>query len=587
MARILAVEDEADLRDLLKEELEAEGHEVVTASDGNDAITKLASFSPEIVISDISMPGMDGFSLLEHFREAYPALDDTPFLFLTALANREDEIRAREVGVDDYLTKPIDFDMLHSVLTTRLRQVARMRERKEQQMLKLYNTLASEKGEAVPAPQEHMAEDSQDDKTNAMVLELINSEWDATEEGPVPEAPAAGTHAPAEQDGSDIKPAEETKPRRVFGSLFKLPNLGAFERNPKTKGRNLPARALSRAVELLKRLVCEEAYIATTDDGDIVASYRDLDEDQARAKSKELNKDLQEQLVAGQTEELKEEFDLSDEMIRNALIVSESLFEVALSRDSMESQESFEASIRDVIAKTRDNPRAPNLLVTSIRNDNGQLDQLKLIARNNDPLPICFFNYDEHSKQKIRASFAFFNASNSEKASYLLDALTLDLMEDAARQIGPKDIAVVDVHFQTLASRIYAATYIRKFLHYAENTTHPFMLNIRSMPQGTSTDHLEELLRPLGKYGARRSIQISPAEIGAFAESNMPVSCIVCSYPELMACPEAKPVIAQHKQTISSAGKLLVLRGVEDASAIEDLKPLGFDGFAVDVASAE
>ena len=48
----------------------------------------------------------------------------TRFLFLTALRNREDEIRARESGVDDYLTKPVDFDLLHSVLATRLRQVA-------------------------------------------------------------------------------------------------------------------------------------------------------------------------------------------------------------------------------------------------------------------------------------------------------------------------------------------------------------------------------------------------------------------------------------------------------------------------------
>lgn len=577
MARILAVEDEADLRDLLKEELEAEGHEVVTASDGNDAIEKLASFEPEIVISDVSMPGMDGFDLLEHFRTSYPALDDTPFLFLTALANREDEIRARKLGVDDYLTKPVDFDMLHSVLTTRLRQVARMRERKEQQMVKLYNALS---GEKEPSAQgQDTTPPDPDDQTNAMVLELLNSEWDTG----VPAAGSAVTDAPSPGNDPDSAEDDTRKPRRVFGSLFKLPNLTAFERNPATKGRNLPARTLARAVELLKRLVSEEAFVSKTEDGGIVASYRDMDESQARAKSQQLNQELEEKLVEDQQDALKEEFDLSDEMIRDALIVSEALFEVTLSHDDMETQEKFEQSIRDVIAKTRNNPRAPNLLVSSIRRDEGTLKLLQLISRNNNPLPICFFNYDERSKQKMRASYAFFNATNREKASYLVDALTLDLIEDAARQIGPKDIAVVDVHFETLRSVIYAATYIRKFLKFAENTMHPFMLNIRSTPRGTTAVQLEDMLRPLGKHGMRRAIQIAPGEIGVFAQHDMPVSCIVCSYPELAACPDARAALPEHKQAISSAGKLLVLRGIDDPDIVESLKPLGFDGYAVDV----
>lgn len=113
MVSVLAVEDEADLRDLLKEDLEAEGYDVVTASDGQEALEILANFVPDIVISDISMPILDGFGLLEQVRLNHPNLADTPFLFLTALADREDELRAREFGIDDYITKPVDFDRLH------------------------------------------------------------------------------------------------------------------------------------------------------------------------------------------------------------------------------------------------------------------------------------------------------------------------------------------------------------------------------------------------------------------------------------------------------------------------------------------
>lgn len=551
MACILAVEDEADLLDLLKEELEAEGHEVVTACDGHKALDKLASFVPDIVISDVSMPNMDGFALLENLRASYPALADTPFLFLTALADREDELRAREMGVDDYLTKPIDFDMLHSVLATRLRQVARMKDRKEQQMLKLYTALSPDTIQLVTAPQA--------ERSCA--------------------APATGI----EDDESEPAEVNKIPGKRVFGSLFRFPNLASLSHKPPAAGKTATASVYARALEVLKRMVCEEAYVSGTRDGEIVVTYRQASESQARAMSRQLSTDFQSELLQDQREGLKQDYELTDEIIERALIVSESLFEIKLTRDELETQESFEKSVREIIEKTRNHPRAPNLLVSSIRKDDGHLAQLKLITRNNEPLPICFFNYDESSKQKLRASFTFFGKNNREKASYLVDALTLDLMGYASRWVGPRDIAVVDVHFETLASAIYATSYIRKFLHYTENTAYAFMLNIRATPKGMTPARLEEILRPLGKYAARRSIQVSPAEIAAFAEIEMPVACLVCSYSELVSSPAARDSIPRARQQLTRSGRLLVLRGIPDAGMIGDFKPLGFDGYAIDL----
>lgn len=283
-----------------------------------------------------------------------------------------------------------------------------------------------------------------------------------------------------------------------------------------------------------------------------------------------------------QHDEWKEKFDLTDEIIAQALIVSEALFEVTLSPEDMESSESFEDAVRNVIAKVCDNPRAPNLLVSSIRRDTGRLIQLKMVDSNNDPLPICFFNYDTASKLKMRAAFTFFGESNREKASYLIDALTLDLMEDAGRRITAKDIAVIDVHFETLASSIYSATFVRKFLHYVKNTAFACMLNIRSMPRSTAAEQLEELLRPFGKYAARRSMQIDPCDVADVAASDMPVSCVVCSYPQLMSCTGAADQLSEQKPAFSKAGTLLVLRGLGSIDEIEGAKWNVFDGYAID-----
>lgn len=577
MARILAVEDEAELRDLLKEELESEGHEVVTASDGEDALARLANFTPDIVVSDVSMPGIDGFDLLEKFRAAYPASADTPFLFLTALASREDELRAREHGIDDYLTKPVDFDMLHSVLATRLRQVARMRERKERQMVKLYTRLSGSPPPRVGSERVATAYTAPDDQTLASELDLEISGGDAmaaamaslgeTECPAMPEDdPAAGEAAPVE--------------RRVLGSLLRFPNLRAVS-DAAPGGKSLYARTIERTVAILKALVCEEAVVTDTRDGDVVVAYRTEDEGEAGKLGEALARDLPGRIINDRHEEMSRDFELDDATIENALLVSAEFFEIVLERNP-QSPEAFEKAIYDVIEKTRINTRAPNLLVSAIRRERGYLSPLELYARNGTQLPIRFFNYDIRSVRKMRAGFAFFGPGNTEKARYLVDVLTLDLMEDAARGIGPKDIAVIDMHYDTLASRIYAAAYARKFLHFAEHTPYAFMINVRSVPLGLGSKVLGDMLRPLGKHANRRSIQIHPQELGSFAHGELPVSCLVCTRSKLAGFPEARDVFPRHKPALAKAGTLLVLRGLKDKSRISKFNELGFDGYAID-----
>ena len=153
MARILCIEDEDFIRQDIVEELTEAGHEVVQADNGADGLKAIIAECPDLVLCDISMPVMDGHTLLTELRENYQAFDDLPFLFLSALADRDDVIAGKRLGADDYLTKPIDFEMLHATIESRLRQVGRMSERKDEQLVKLYKALsgsdASAAGETV------------------------------------------------------------------------------------------------------------------------------------------------------------------------------------------------------------------------------------------------------------------------------------------------------------------------------------------------------------------------------------------------------------------------------------------------------
>lgn len=578
MARILAVEDEAELRDLLKEELESEGHEVVTASDGSDALARLTGFTPDIVVSDVSMPGIDGFGLLEKFRASYPAHADTPFLFLTALASREDELRAREHGIDDYLTKPVDFDILHSVLATRLRQVARMRERKEQQMVKLYTTLS---GSAAPQDGSESVATAFTAPDNHALAEELNIKVDAGQGGEMSGTGEEEDASAASDPGSETAAgSSEAAQRRVFGSLFRFPHLRAATA-PLPGGEGFLGRTIECTVKALTTLVRDEGMVSDTRNGDVIVAYRTEDESEARKLGAALKEELPARIAAQSREALATEFGLDEAAIENALVVSEALFEITLDRGVL-SPEDFEQAVLEVIDNTRTNPRAPNLLAASVRNGEGHLMPLELYARDGSNLPIRFFNYDTTSTRKIRAGFAFFGENNREKAGYLVDVLTLDLMEGASRRIGPKEIAVIDVHFQTLASRIYSAAYIRKFLHFAEHTPCAFLLNVRSAPSGLAAEEFEAALRPLGRHANRRAIQITPSELETIATTNIPVSCLVCTYPELADFRSTRETFARHKSALAKAGTLLVLRGVSGVEQISALDRFGFDGYAVE-----
>ena len=113
MAKIIVIEDEAELRQLLADELEDAGHEILEAGDGVEGLATIKTENPDVIISDIGMPRMDGDQLRQRLQNC-PRFSDTPFLFLSALAFQAAIDRGMGVGADHYLTKPVDFDVLLS-----------------------------------------------------------------------------------------------------------------------------------------------------------------------------------------------------------------------------------------------------------------------------------------------------------------------------------------------------------------------------------------------------------------------------------------------------------------------------------------
>src|SRR6476661_10683823 len=105
--KILAVDDERHIVRLVQVNLERAGYEVVTASNGKEALEKVASEQPDLVVLDVMMPFMDGFEVLQNLRKN-PETRDLPVIMLTAKAQDADVFRGWQSGVDCYLTKPFN-----------------------------------------------------------------------------------------------------------------------------------------------------------------------------------------------------------------------------------------------------------------------------------------------------------------------------------------------------------------------------------------------------------------------------------------------------------------------------------------------
>ena len=107
--KVLLVEDDENMGELIKDALEENNFDVKLCRDGKEGLSAYIKGSYNIILLDVMMPNMDGFTLAERIKKLNP---DVPFMFITAKAEAEDRIKGFEIGADDYLTKPLEIEEL-------------------------------------------------------------------------------------------------------------------------------------------------------------------------------------------------------------------------------------------------------------------------------------------------------------------------------------------------------------------------------------------------------------------------------------------------------------------------------------------
>lgn len=120
-SRVLVIDDDEDIRGLVRTLLERSGASVQVAADGRAGLREFHSFRPDLVVLDVSMPELDGWSVLERIRD----MSDVPVLMLTARGDELERVRGLQAGADDYVVKPFGKQELVARVTALLRRAAR------------------------------------------------------------------------------------------------------------------------------------------------------------------------------------------------------------------------------------------------------------------------------------------------------------------------------------------------------------------------------------------------------------------------------------------------------------------------------
>ena len=130
--RLLLIDDDPNLILLVKDYLEFRGYDVITAENGREALDILESSLPDMIICDVMMPEMDGYSLVEHVRQD-PKTNWIPVLFLSAKGQSQDKVKGLSTGADVYMVKPFEPEELVAQVESSLKQASRLMVRQPNQ----------------------------------------------------------------------------------------------------------------------------------------------------------------------------------------------------------------------------------------------------------------------------------------------------------------------------------------------------------------------------------------------------------------------------------------------------------------------
>lgn len=497
MTKILCIEDEADIRQVLVDELSDVGYEVLEAADGQQGLDTILQQKPDLVLCDITMPVMDGHALLQTLRANHPELAELPFIFLSALADRKHIVVGKKLGADDYLTKPVDFEVLFATIEARLNQIQRMNARKEEQLIKLYRSLHGQ------------AADEQADAT-------------PDQDAPAKTAPPPG---PVKGEAGSVQTRIQSQVQQTGGKVVagQMQFVGLDEVKEA-----LGARWASRIQQVRKlaentisRRLSSGDVFEWSDDDKFLICFASLDEKAAAFKAESIAREIRQKILGNESidPKIRESCGVTSdvhtiEVTEREVAESEDLVDLVVSRVGQAARKARERA-RKTIARMVDSCRILQIPVMTAKGGRA-------------PLAIAHFDADTQSDIVALRNAQPCSDDLAAEIDILRLARTSELLCEKAFEAQP--VLLVDVCYSTLDSRRLLERYQKLCSSLTEAATSHLALNIRGVPKNSVSSRLLSLMQSVRHNCRQVLLELSELSLGTFDPRTIRTPIVTCNF---------------------------------------------------------
>ena len=387
MSTVLCIEDEQDLLDDICELMESAGHDVLQASDGQAGLEMILKYKPDLVISDISMPRKNGKELLKEIRTSYDMFEDMPFILLSALSSKEDVLEGIDLGADDYLTKPVDYELLERKVHARLREVERIKKKSDEALLKLFKVMSE--GQGLPITTKFRDKVNIESNSSSGTVGISTPEFQLKKEN----------HTTSKRGA---------KKKKVYGSKVGIKPSRKIKKLPEKSQNSIVSWLETSVSKIINTLFPGQAVTTQSANGEVIICYMDANREKSDERTNQLLEKVGQKFAEEQLPVLKQSGVMSEEDILELSIVVKEPYEaeIDIQDDSLDNiitalQSQSTLENKNKISEITHVDAFVDLLN---KRDKG-LVMLKLLDQKRRELPIKLYNFHEEDRKTISACF--------------------------------------------------------------------------------------------------------------------------------------------------------------------------------------
>ncbi len=572
-ATILCVEDESAVRELIVDELKHEGYHTIEAEDGEAGLDAILNHKPDLVLCDITMPNMSGDQLLVELRSSHPEYSELPFIFLTALADREHIVAGKRAGADDYLTKPIDFDLLLATIEVRLEQVRRINLRKDEELVKLYKSLQESKPGNSSAASSLSGEVRLSDISQSVGKRLngrlvpLAEEFGKTASRQAAGEPPVNTHPLPSK--FETKLAAAINDDSVVAGKVQLLGLDEIKSSLGAQWDSHAQQVLRISARTIEQRLASGDTFEVVDSEKFLICFGSLDEREAQIKAHAILREIREKVLGT---------DSIDAAVKDSFGIASEVHRVPLSETDISEESDVVGLLLSRIDEAAHRAREQERTAIATMVDSARIVPGPVSTTRGAKAPFAMALFDKQTNSDI-LMLRKARPDNSE-LDVEIDALRLGRTAEwlCENQFNAPPVLIVDVSFSTLDRKKSRDQYLQLCSSLTEAATAHLAFHLRSVPIDSLPSRVEAAAHAIRRNSRVAMFELQELSLAGVNPCELPIQVATCDYRRLGPRIEARPeefrklVKALHSSKIRT-----LVTGLTSKAQMKSLFELGAD----------